>query len=192
MKQEQSLPIIHFRTQQEWIDWLDQNHASSSGIHLKLAKRDSGIASVSQGEAVEVALCFGWIDGLAGSFDDQFWLLRFTRRRRRSKWSKINCERALTLVELGRMRAAGQAEIDSAKRDGRWEAAYASPRNMTVPDDLQGRLEENPRALTFFNELDGRNRYAILYRIHDAKKPETRARRIEKFVAMLNDGQTLY
>jgi uncharacterized protein YdeI (YjbR/CyaY-like superfamily) len=189
---KQELPVVRFRSQQEWIDWLEENHASSGGVRLKLAKKDSGIESVTQREAVEAALCFGWIDGQAESVDGDFWIQRFTRRRPKSKWSKINCDRALALVEQRKMRPAGQAEIDAARRDGRWDAAYASPRNMTVPEDFQRKLSENPLALKFFNELDSRNRYAILYRIHDAKKPETRARRIEKFIALLNEGQTLY
>lgn len=190
MKDE--LPVLFFASQRDFEAWLEQNHASSKGIWLKLARKGAGAESISRSEALDTALCFGWIDGQAASLDDRFWLQRFTPRRPRSTWSRINREKATELTAQGRMRPAGLREMEAAQRDGRWDRAYASPRNMTVPEDLQRRLDENPDAQAFFASLDSRNRYAILYRIHDAKKEETRKRRIERFVAMLSEGKTLY
>jgi uncharacterized protein YdeI (YjbR/CyaY-like superfamily) len=189
---KENLPIIHFESQEDWEAWLEENCETSGGIWIKLAKRDSEIESVSRQEALDIAICYGWIDGQAASFDDNFWMQRYTQRRPKSKWSKINCQKATELMALGKMKARGLEEVESAKRDGRWDKAYDSQRTMTVPDDLQKKLDENPRASEFFANLDSKNRYAILYRIHDAKKPETRARRIEKFVAMLNEGKKIH
>ncbi|MBA2693355.1 MAG: YdeI/OmpD-associated family protein [Rubrobacter sp.] len=164
----------------------------SSGMWLKIAKKDSGIAGVSYGEAVEAALCFGWIDGQARKFDGDFWLQKFTPRRKRSKWSKVNRAKAESLIESGMMYPAGLREVERAKADGRWEAAYEPPSKATVPEDLRRELENNDAAKEFFETLDGRNRYAILHRIHDAKKSETRKRRIEKYVTMLAEGKKIY
>jgi len=189
---KKDLPTIHFESPQEWEAWLEENHATSEGLWIKLAKKDSGIASVSYQEALDAALCFGWIDGQKASFDDQFWLQRFTPRGPKSKWSQINREKANQLTAQGRMRARGLAEVEAAKRDGRWDEAYAGQRTITVPDDLQKKLNENPKAREFFANLDSANRYAILYRIHEAKKPETRAQRIDKFIAMLNEGKKIH
>jgi uncharacterized protein YdeI (YjbR/CyaY-like superfamily) len=189
---KESLPIIHFESQEDWEAWLQENYETSGGIWIKLAKKDSGIESVSRQEALDIAICYGWIDGQTASVDDNFWMQRFTRRRPKSKWSKINCQKATELIAQGKMKARGLEEVESAKRDGRWDKAYDSQRTMTVPDDLQKKLDENLRASEFFANLDSKNRYAILYRIHDAKKPETRARRIEKFVAMLNEGKKIH
>lgn len=189
-KSGKELPIVAFSERDAWARWLEENHASSRGVWLKLAKKGSGIVSVSAPEALEVALCYGWIDGQGASLDDTHWLLRYTPRTPRSKWSQKNREAALRLIESGAMRPAGMAEVRAAQADGRWEAAYASPRNMSVPDDLQAALDGNPDAGQRFKELDSRNRYAILYRIHDAKRPETRRRRIEKYVAMLLAGES--
>ncbi len=186
------LPVIPFETQEEWEEWLDQNQDTSPGLWLKLAKVDSGIPSVTFSQAVDRALCYGWIDGQKGSYDYKYWLQRFTRRTKRSRWSKKNRERATALLERGKMKPAGRREIELAKEDGSWDAAYDSPSNATVPDDLQKRLDENPDAKEFFAQLDSRNRYAILYQIQDAKKPETRARRIEKYIKMLNEQKKLY
>jgi len=147
---------------------------------------------VSHAEALDVALCYGWIDGQTAGLDDGWWLQRFTRRRQGGKWSYINCQKAIDLIAEGKMRPAGLAEIESAKRDGRWDAAYAPQRSIAVPADLQRKLDASPRARDFFASLDSKNRYAILYRLHDAKKPETRARRLEKFVAMLEDGKKIH
>lgn len=192
MSSGKNLPIVEFSHRAEWARWLEENHASSAGVWLKLAKKGAGVASVSAPEALEVALCYGWIDGQGASLDDVYWLLRYTPRTRRSKWSQKNREAALRLIASGDMRPAGLAEVRAAQADGRWEAAYASPKNMTVPEDLESALDANPDARKRFQELDSRNRYAILYRIHDAKKPETRRRRIEKYVAMLIAGETIY
>jgi uncharacterized protein YdeI (YjbR/CyaY-like superfamily) len=186
------LPVIPFETQGEWEEWLDENHASSPGLWLKLAKVDSGIRSVTYVETVDSALCYGWIDGQKSSYDEQYWLQRFTRRTPRSKWSKRNRERAAELIEQGKMKPAGLHEIERAKRDGRWSAAYDSPKTMEVPDDFKKILAENPTAQAFFAQLDSRNRYAILYQIQNAKKPETRVRRIEKYVKMLNEQKKIY
>ena len=155
---------------------------------MKIAKKSSGITTVTFPEALEGALCYGWIDGQRNSFDDQWFLQRFTPRRPRSKWSKVNRAKAERLIEEGRMQPAGLAEVERARADGRWDAAYDPPSAVTVPPDLQRALDENPAAAAFFATLNRQSRLAILYPIHDAKKPETRARRIERFVAMLSDG----
>jgi uncharacterized protein YdeI (YjbR/CyaY-like superfamily) len=162
---------------------------TSEGLWLKIAKKGSGIESVNYDQAVEVALCYGWIDGQVRKFNEDHYLQRFTPRRPRSKWSKVNRKKAMELIERGEMRAAGLREVERAKADGRWDAAYDSPRTATVPEDLLKELEKNEQARKFFYELDSRNRYAILYQIQDAKRPETRARRIAKYVAMLAEQQ---
>lgn len=188
-----SLPVKRFASQVVWEAWLDKHHGASSGLWLELAKKDSGVPSVTHAEALESALCYGWIDGQAATADDPgYWRLRFTPRRRRSKWSRINCAAVERLQAEGRLKPAGLREAEAAKADGRWDAAYASQRTITVADDLQAELDANPGAKRFFAQLDSRNRYAILYRIHDAKKPETRLRRIEKFLRMLEAGKTIY
>jgi uncharacterized protein YdeI (YjbR/CyaY-like superfamily) len=186
------LPIIPFASPQEWDAWLVDRHATSDGIWLKLAKAGSGIDSVTYAEAVEVALCHGWIDGQKASFDDRHWLQRFTRRGRRSKWSKINRERALELIEQGAMRPAGLREVELAQADGRWEAAYAGQRTAVVPADLEVALAANDAAREFFATVSAGNRYAITYRIEEAKRPETRARRIAQYVGMLGERKTLH
>jgi uncharacterized protein YdeI (YjbR/CyaY-like superfamily) len=186
------LPIVPFASAAAWEAWLEERHAAAPGVLLKFAKKGSGVATVTYEEAVEVALCFGWIDGQVRRFDERFYLQRFTPRRRASRWSKINVERALALIEAGRMRPAGLAQVEAAQADGRWEAAYASPSNATVPPDLQAALDANPAAAAFFATLSGANRYAILYRVGDAKRPETRARRIAQFVEMLARGETVH
>lgn len=185
-------PIVAFESRSEWETWLGENHETPDGLWLKIAKKGSGVSSVSYSEAVEVALCFGWIDGQSGKFDDAFWLQRFTPRRPRSKWSKINREKAEALISEGSMRPAGLREVERAKADGRWDAAYDSPSKATVPEDLRRKLEENEAAKESFSKLDAKNRYAILFGIEDAKRPETRARRIEKYVAMLAAGERIY
>jgi uncharacterized protein YdeI (YjbR/CyaY-like superfamily) len=185
-------PVLPFASQTAWEAWLAKNHARSDGIWIKMAKKSSGIASVSHAEALEVALCYGWIDSQSSSFDNDSWLQRFSPRRPKSKWSQINCEKVTALIAEGRMQPAGLREIESAKRDGRWDQAYASQRNMTVPADLQKKLDECPAAAEFFAGLDSKNRFAILYRVHDAKRPDTRARRIEKFVTMLEQRKKIH
>jgi len=191
-KAKRDLPIIAFKSQQAWDAWLTSQPAQSNGLWLKLAKKSSGIASVSKPEAIDTALCHGWIDGQLDSFDDNYWLIRFTPRQSTSKWSEKNRARALQLVEMGRMQPAGLNEIDRAKKDGRWNAAYAPQSTAQVPDDLRAALAKNKKAKSFFEALDSTNRYAILYRIHSAKQPETRMARIEKYVAMLIEGKTIY
>ncbi len=192
MTAEDGLPVLSFASADEWAAWLHGEHASSPGVWLRIAKKGSGIESVSYREALEAALCYGWIDGQKASLDDAHWLQRFTPRTRRSKWSKINRRKAEELIAAGRMQPAGLRDVEAAKADGRWEAAYDSPGTATVPDDLRRVLKENERARRFFETLDRTNRYAILYRIQDAKRPETRARRIETLVAMLERGEKPY
>ncbi len=186
------LPILPFATRGAWVAWLDEHHVASEGLWLKIAKKGSGIETVSYPEALEVALCYGWIDGQKASFDDRYWLQRFTPRGSRSKWSKVNRQKATELIERGAMKPAGLREVERAKADGRWDAAYDAQSTATVPDDLRRELEKNDAAREFFQTLNSANRYAILYQIGDAKKPETRARRIEKFVAMLAERKKLY
>jgi uncharacterized protein YdeI (YjbR/CyaY-like superfamily) len=186
------LPIMPFASREAWEAWLEEQHATSDGLWLKLAKKGSGIETVTFAEALDVALCYGWIDSQADKFDGDYWLQRFTPRKLRSKWSQVNREKVAKLIEAGRMKPAGLREVERAKADGRWDAAYEPPSTATVPDDLRAELEKNVAAREFFETLDRTNRYAILYRIQDAKKPETRARRIAKYVEMLAEGKKLY
>jgi uncharacterized protein YdeI (YjbR/CyaY-like superfamily) len=186
------LPILPFGSAAAWEAWLDEHHAHAAGVWLQIAKKDSGIATVTYAQALDVALCVGWIDGQRRGFDERWFLQRFTPRKARSRWSKINTEHVARLIAEGRMRPAGLAQVEAARADGRWDAAYASQANATVPPDLQAALDANPAAAAFFATLRGANRYAILYRVQDARRPETRARRIERFVAMLARGETLH
>lgn len=185
-------PIVAFASQREWEDWLEAEHAASEGVWLKLAKKNSRVETVSFDEALESALCYGWIDSQAASLDERFYLQRFTPRRKRSRWSRINRDRVAELTKQGRMKPAGLAQVELARADGRWDAAYDSPATATVPDDLRRALDANPKARDFFATLSSQNRYAILYQLQDAKKPETRARRLEKFVALLNEQKKIY
>lgn len=185
-------PILSFASPEEWEAWLEQEHATSDGVWIKFAKKGSGVASVVYAEAVEAGLCYGWIDSQALSLDERFYLQKFTPRRARSKWSRVNRDKVEELTRQGRMRPAGLAEVERAKGDGRWEAAYSSPANAAVPDDLQRALDANPTAAEFFATLNKSNRFAIVYQLEDAKKPETRTRRLQKFVAMLERGEKLY
>jgi uncharacterized protein YdeI (YjbR/CyaY-like superfamily) len=186
------LPVVTADSQQSWRAWLDEHHASSTGVWLKIAKKGAPAETVSYAEAVEDALCYGWIDGQKGRLDDDYWLQRFTPRTTRSKWSKINREKAEQLIAVALMMPPGLREVEVARADGRWEAAYEGQATATVPPDLARALELNPVASAFFATLTGANRYAILYRIQDAKRPETRARRIEKYVAMLSEHKTIH
>ncbi|MEW2316897.1 YdeI/OmpD-associated family protein [Streptomyces bauhiniae] len=188
----QHLETVAFASAEAFEAWLGENHAVSPGIWLKLRKKAPGVVALDYAQALEVALCYGWIDGQKAKLDDQWWLQRFTPRTPRSKWSKVNRDKVAALTEQARMRPPGQAEIDRAKADGRWEAAYDGAKTATVPDDLMAALNAAPAAAEFFENLDRQNRYAILYRLQDAKKPETRARRIEKYVAMLAKGEKLH
>jgi uncharacterized protein YdeI (YjbR/CyaY-like superfamily) len=191
-EQVPDLPVMEFASARDWERWLRRNHAKSDGVWLRIAKKGAGVTTVDFVDAIEVSLCYGWIDGLRHKHDDVYFRQRFTPRRPRSKWSRINRDRAEALIAAGRMQPAGTREIDAAKADGRWDAAYPSPSKMEVPDDLAKALRRNAKARRFFESLDSRNRYAVLYRIHDAKRPETRARRIEQFVTMLEEGRTLH
>src|SRR5690606_17152845 len=177
--------VLECASAAEWEAWLEANHASAREIWLRLAKKGSGRVTVSRAEALEVALCYGWIDGQSRTQDETYWLQRFTPRSPRSKWSKVNCELAERLIAEGRMKPPGLAAVEAAGADGGWDAAYDPPSRIAVPEDLLARLKESPAAHALFERLDSRNRYAILYRIADAKRPDTRARRIEKFVSML-------
>jgi uncharacterized protein YdeI (YjbR/CyaY-like superfamily) len=192
MNRKQDLPIIAFASPAAWEAWLAEEHATSSGLWLKIAKKDAGVETVSYAEALEVALCYGWIDGQKDTFDGDYWLQRFTPRKPRSRWSKINREKAEQLITQGRMQPAGLREVEQAKADGRWDAAYDGQRAAGIPDDLRQALEQNPQAAAFFASLDSANRYAILYRLQEAKRPETRARRLERYVAMLNEQQKIH
>ncbi|GAA3289568.1 YdeI family protein [Streptomyces cinereospinus] len=185
----QDLEIVACESAEAFQAWLGEHHAVSPGIWLKLRKKGPGIAALDYTQALDAALRYGWIDGQKAKFDDQWWLQRFTPRKPRSKWSKANRDKAAALIEQGRMRPAGQAEVDRAKADGRWVAAYDGAKTAAVPDDLTAALTADPAAAKFFETLDRQTRYAILYRIQDAKKAETRARRIETYVGMLAKGE---
>jgi uncharacterized protein YdeI (YjbR/CyaY-like superfamily) len=186
------LPIHLFAGPAELEAWLEENHASSQGVWLKIAKKGAPEPSVTYAEALEVALCFGWIDSQKRGFDETHFLQRFTPRRPRGRWSKINREKAEALIAAGRLRPTGLAEVEAAKADGRWEAAYEGQRTAKVPPDLQRELDANSTAAEFFASLSSANRYAIVYRLDEAKKPETRERRLQKFVAMLERGEKIH
>jgi uncharacterized protein YdeI (YjbR/CyaY-like superfamily) len=186
------LPIVLFTTPAELEAWMEKDGAGSDGVWLKIAKKGSGAESVSYAEALEVALCFGWIDSQKRGFDERHFLQRFTPRRPRGRWSKINRKKAEDLIEAGRMRPAGMAEVEAAKADGRWEAAYEGQRTASVPADLQRELDSRPAAREFFARLDSANRYAIVYRLGEAKRHETRERRLRKLVEMLERGEKIH
>jgi uncharacterized protein YdeI (YjbR/CyaY-like superfamily) len=186
------LPILPFAAPAELEAWLEEEGESSAGLWLKIAKKGSGVASVSYAEALEVALCFGWIDSQKRGFDAKHFLQRFTPRRPRGRWSRINREKAEGLIVAGRMRPAGLAEVEAAKADGRWDAAYEGQRTAEVPADLQRELDARPAARKFFANLDSANRYAIVYRLGEAKKQETRERRLRRFVDMLERGEKIH
>lgn len=171
--------------------WLHREHDRSDGLWVKIAKKGTGVKTVTYAEAVDVALCYGWIDGQKARYDDTWFLQRFTPRRPRSVWSQINCDKVAQLIDQGLMQPAGLEQVERAKVDGRWDAAYQGSRAMTVPDDFQAALDANPAATAAFVGINRANRYAFLYRIQSAKKPETRASRIEKYIAMLAAGETL-
>ncbi len=186
------LPVRLFKGQREWEAWLDENHASSPGVWVRIAKKGAAYKSVTYDQAVEAALCYGWIDGQKKTYDETSWIQKFTPRGRKSIWSKINKEKAESLIASGKMKPAGLAEVERAKADGRWESAYESQGRAAIPDDLQAALESNPKAKEFFSTLESYNRYAILFRIQTAKKPETRARRIREFIGMLERHEKIH
>jgi len=181
-----------FKSKPDWSAWLEKNHRKSAGLWLRMAKKDSGLRSVSYKEALDVALCYGWIDGQKRAENEQTWLQRFVPRSNRSIWSKINREKVLALVASGEMQAAGLEAIENAKKNGRWDAAYDSPSGSTVPADFQKALDANPRAAAFFKTLDRANRYAVLWRIQTVKKAETRARKIEQYIVMLERKEKIH
>ena len=181
------LPIIPFPSSAAWVKWLEGNHASSEGVWLKIAKKASGITTITIQDAIEAALCFGWIDGQRQSFDEHWFLQRFTPRRPNSRWSQINRDKVVSLIARGHMRPAGLREIERAKADGRWDAAYPSPSKIEVPEDLRQALDADPRAAEAFEALNAASRYSILYRVHHTKAPAARAHRIEQVVAMLTN-----
>lgn len=191
-KNDNDLPIIRFDTPQAWATWLAENQTAAPGVWLQIVKKGAGYTSVTYAEALEVALCYGWIDGQKRSFDETAWLQKFTPRSPKSIWSKINREKAEALIQNGQMQPAGLAAIERAKQNGRWDAAYASQSNATVPDDFQAALDQNPEAKAFFATLNSTNRYAILFRLQTAKKAETRAKRVEQFIQMLARHEKIY
>ena len=186
------LPVLLFESPREWESWLDAHYAQPRGVWLKLAKKGAPVPSVSYADALDAALCYGWIDAQKKSYDSTFWLQKFTPRRSRSVWSRVNTDNVMRLIEAGKMTPAGQREVDAARRDGRWDAAYEPQSNLTLPDDFQAELDRHPQAKEFFDTLNKVNRYAIHHRIATAKKPETRQARIDKFIAMLARGEKLY
>jgi uncharacterized protein YdeI (YjbR/CyaY-like superfamily) len=189
---DDGLDVLLFPAAGDWHAWLEQHHGTSPGLWVKIAKKNAPVESVHYPQVLESALCFGWIDGRRRALDDQHFLQHFTPRRSRSRWSQINRDTAERLIAEGRMAPAGLAEVERARDDGRWDAAYAGQKTMEVPADLQRELDARPQAAAFFAGLSGQNRYAILYRLHDAKKPETRARRLATFIAMLEAGETIH
>ena len=190
-KLQNEIPVKLFKSQKAWTTWLDKNHAKSAGVWLQIAKKAGNLKSVSYAEAVEVALCYGWIDGQGKGLDESAYLQKFTPRGPRSIWSKINRTKVTELNKSGRMQPAGLAAIDRAKKNGQWAAAYDSHRTAAVPGDLQAALDQNSKAKAFFATLDSTNRYAILFRLQTAKKAETRARRLEQFVRLLENHEKL-
>ncbi len=185
----QGEPVQSFRTAEGWAAWLAAHHAEGGAIWIRYAKRDSGITSVTYAEALDAAICYGWIDGQVLSLDERYYLQRFTPRRPRSRWSKVNVGKAEALIAAGRMRPAGLSEVEAAVADGRWAAAYSSPRTATVPEDLQAALDAQPARRDAFLKLKSQERYAILYRLESAKRPETRSRQIERVLAALASGE---
>jgi uncharacterized protein YdeI (YjbR/CyaY-like superfamily) len=192
VKSEKDIPVRLFKTPKAWEAWLSKHFNASAGLWLRLAKRATDLQSVSYQEALEVALCYGWIDGQKKSFDEESWLQKFTPRGPKSIWSKINRAKALELIEKGRMRAAGLAAIEQSKENGRWEAAYDSHRTAAPPGDFKAALNKSLKASAFFATLNSQNRYAILFRIQTARKPETRRKRIDQFIRMLEKHEKLY
>lgn len=185
-------PVLLFADQDAWAAWLADHHATARGVWLQLAKKGTDLRSPSYAEALDAALCYGWIDGQKKSHDAASWLQKFTPRGAKSTWSKINCDHVERLTRAGAMRAPGLAAVEAARQDGRWARAYDSPGSATVPDDFQAALHDSPDAAAFFAMLKSQNRYAILYRLQTAAKPETRARRIAQYVAMLERGETFH
>ena len=186
-----SLEVLEFADEAAWEGWLAEHHGDSAGVWLRIAKKASPVVTVHYPEVLDVAICHGWIDGQRKPLDDTYFLQRFTPRGPRSKWSQVNREKALALISAGRMRPPGQAQVDAAQADGRWDAAYAPQSQAPVPDDLQQALDQNPRARDFFATLTGSRRYAFLYRLHHVRSPERRAQRIADYIGRVSVGRTL-
>jgi uncharacterized protein YdeI (YjbR/CyaY-like superfamily) len=191
-KKQIDLPILAFASAKEWRKWLSTNHAKSSGIWLRYFKKDSGEKSITYAEAVEEALCYGWIDGQSNKYDADSYIQRFTPRRPTSIWSKINTERVERLIAEGKMKKAGMEQVELAKADGRWQKAYDSPKNMTMPEDFLQQLSKNKKAKAFFDGLNKTNQYAIAWRLQTAKKPETREKRLKEILAMMKEGKKFH
>lgn len=192
MEIKSELPILPFASQAKFADWLAKQHDKSAGLWLKIAKKDSGISTVTYAEALEVALCYGWIDGQKGSYDEKYFLQKFTPRRPKSIWSKINVEKVEQLIKDGKMKPAGLKAVEAAKADGRWAKAYDSQKSASVPEDFQAALNKSKKAKAFFETLNSVNRYAILFRIHNVRKAETRMKKIKQFIEMLEKNEKIY
>lgn len=186
------LPILSFKSQKDWASWLAKNHTASNGIWLRFFKKDSGVPSVTYAEALDEALCYGWIDGRLDPYDEKSWLRRFTPRRPRSPWSKRNIEHVNRLTAAGRMKPAGLKEVEAAKKDGRWDKAYDPQGAMEMPADFLQALAKDKKAKAFFESLNRANHYAIAWRLQTAKRPETRARRMQAILAMLKKGEKFH
>jgi uncharacterized protein YdeI (YjbR/CyaY-like superfamily) len=192
MKSQKEFPIIEFQTQNKWRQWLAKNHSKSDGAWLRLYKKDSGVKSINHAMALYEALCFGWIDGQAKSYDEKSYLQKFTPRRKRSIWSKRNTEKVEQLIKDGEMHSSGLAEVEAAKADGRWQKAYDSPANMKIPEDFLKELSKKPKALAFFKTLNKTNTFSITWRLQTAKKPETRVRRMKAIIEMLEQRKKFH
>jgi len=192
VKAQPDFPIIEFQSQKKWRSWLVKNHTNEKGIWLRLYKKDSGIKSINHEQALDEALCFGWIDGQAKSYDEKSYLQKFTQRRKRSIWSKRNTEKVEQLIKDGKMHSSGFAEIEAAKADGRWQKAYDSPANMKIPADFLKEIAKKPKALAFFKTLNKTNLFSIGWRLQTAKKPETRERRIKSIIKMMEEGKKFH
>jgi uncharacterized protein YdeI (YjbR/CyaY-like superfamily) len=190
--QKEDQPILSFKTAKEWEKWLNKNYAVSKGVQLQIYKKDSGVASIDRADALDVALCYGWIDGQANKYDEQSYLQRFTHRRPKSIWSKKNIENTTRLIKAGKMKPEGLKEIEAAKADGRWERAYDSPANAEIPKDFLKELSKDPKAKQFFKTLNKTNLFSIVWRLQTAKKAETRERRMKVIIEMLAKGQKFH
>ena len=185
-------PVKLFKTAAAFEEWLNKNHTKADGLWMKIAKANTGIKSIAFPEALDIALCYGWIDGLRRGFDEQYYVQKFTPRRNKSVWSVINKNKVAQLIKDGRMKEAGLAAIEEAKKNGRWDNAYHSPANAQVPEDLQKALNKNKKAKAFFAKLSSQNRFALIYRLHQVKREETKKKKIEEYIRMLEEGKTIY